>query len=100
MIPVKPTRPAQLQKWLSGALVLMLALLLNACASPPKKPELGISIEAIQQKEPAEGEERASLVMLTQPVIEKNMKQAISAIEALGSIEGKVVMIRVEHLDS
>ena len=60
----------------------------------------GISIEAIQQKEPAEDEEKASLVMLTQPVLEKNMKQAIRAIEALDTIDGKVVMIRVEHLDS
>ena len=62
--------------------------------------DLGISIEAIQQKEPAEGEKSASLVMLTQPVFEKNMKQAISAIEAMDAIDGKVVMIRVEHLDS
>ena len=62
--------------------------------------DLGISIEAIQQKEPAEGEDKASLVMLTQPVFEKSMKQAISSIEALESIDGKVVMIRVEHLDS
>jgi homoserine dehydrogenase len=61
--------------------------------------DLGISIEAIQQKEPAEDAVCASLVMLTQPVFEKNMKQAIHSIEALNAIEGKVVMIRVEHLD-
>lgn len=62
--------------------------------------DMGISIEAIQQKEPAAGEASASLVMLTQPVFEKNMKQAISAIEAMDAIDGKVVMIRVEYLDS
>ncbi len=62
--------------------------------------EMEISIEAIQQKEPEEGEDSASLVMLTQPVYEKNMKQAINLIEALDTINGKVVMIRVEHLDS
>ena len=62
--------------------------------------DLGISIEAIQQKEPLEGEATASLVMLTQPVLEKSMRQAIDSIEAMDSIEGKVVMIRVEYLDS
>jgi homoserine dehydrogenase len=62
--------------------------------------DLGISIEAIQQKEPVEGETTANLVMLTQPVLEKSMRQAIEAIEAMESIEGKVVMIRVEYLDS
>ena len=62
--------------------------------------ELGISIEAIQQKEPAEGEKNASLVMLTQPVFEKSMVAAIKSIEALDAINGNVVMIRVEHLDS
>lgn len=62
--------------------------------------ELGISIEAIQQKEPAEGEKNASLVMLTQPVYEKSMLAAIQSIEALDAINGSVVMIRVEQLDS
>lgn len=62
--------------------------------------DLGISIEAIQQKEPVEGEPTANLIMLTQPVLEKSMRQAISDIEAMDSIEGKVVMIRVEYLDS
>ncbi len=62
--------------------------------------ELQISIEAIQQKEPPEGEDHASLVMLTQPVTENNMQQAIEKIQALDSIIGDVVMIRVELLDS
>ncbi|NNJ92485.1 MAG: homoserine dehydrogenase, partial [Gammaproteobacteria bacterium] len=62
--------------------------------------DLGISIEAIQQKEPVEGETTANLVMLTQPVLEQSMRQAIEAIEAMDSVEGKVVMIRVEYLDS
>ncbi len=61
---------------------------------------LEISIEAIQQKEPAEDEEYASLVMLTQPVYEKSMKQAIADIQNLDTIMGEVVMIRVEHLSS
>jgi len=61
---------------------------------------LDISIEAIQQKEPPEDQEYASLVMLTQPVQEKFMQQAIEQIKALDNIVGSVVMIRVELLDS
>lgn len=58
-----------------------------------------ISIEAVIQKEPTEGQTRACLIMMTSLIIEKNMSQAISKIEALDSIEGDVVKIRLEHLD-
>ncbi len=58
----------------------------------------GISIEAIKQKEPAEGELTASLVMLTHRVLEGRMDNAIRQIEALDSVNGPVVRIRVEHL--
>ena len=60
--------------------------------------ESGISIEAIQQKEPAEGEETVPLVMLTQRVLEKQLNQAIAAIEQLSSVSGQVMRIRVERL--
>ncbi|MDH5613467.1 MAG: homoserine dehydrogenase, partial [Gammaproteobacteria bacterium] len=60
----------------------------------------GISIEAMIQKEPAKEGSNADLIMLTHKVIEKNMNEAISAIEALNSISGKVVRIRMERLDS
>jgi homoserine dehydrogenase len=59
----------------------------------------GISIEAIQQKEPAEGDTTVPFVMLTQRVLEKQMNQAIASIEQLDSIAGKVMRIRVERLD-
>jgi len=59
----------------------------------------GINIEAIIQKEPAEGEELVPVIMLTQKVQEKVMNQAISDIEATGDIEGQVTKIRVEHLN-
>jgi homoserine dehydrogenase len=59
-----------------------------------------ISIEAIQQKEPAEGETMASVVMLTQEVQESNIRKAISDIEQMDTVDGQVVMIRVEHLNS
>ena len=57
-----------------------------------------ISIEAVIQKEPAEGQTRACLIMMTSLIIEKNMSQALAQIEALESIEGDVVKIRLEHL--
>jgi homoserine dehydrogenase len=57
-----------------------------------------ISIEAIQQKEPEEGVTQVPLVMLTRRVIEGRMNQAIQKIEALESVHGSVVRIRMEHL--
>lgn len=57
-----------------------------------------ISIEAIQQREPAEGEQYASIIMLTHRVLEKNMNQAIGQIENLNSIHGAVTRIRMESL--
>ncbi len=57
-----------------------------------------ISIEAVIQKEPAEGQTRACLIMMTSLIVEKNMSQALALIEALDSIEGDVVKIRLEHL--
>ena len=57
-----------------------------------------ISIEAIIQKEPAEGTTTASVIMLTHRVLEKNMNDAIVKIEALNNIHDKVTRIRVESL--
>jgi homoserine dehydrogenase len=58
----------------------------------------GISIEAIRQQEPAEGEETVPIIFLTQRVVESSMDEAISGIEALDSIHGTVTRIRVESL--
>lgn len=58
----------------------------------------GISIEALIQKAPLEGETRVPVIMLTNRVIEKHMNAAIEAIEALENVEGSVVRIRVESL--
>ena len=60
--------------------------------------EHGISIEAMQQKEPAEGETQVPLVMLTQHVRESQMNAALGGIEALDSVAGEVTRIRVEQL--
>jgi homoserine dehydrogenase len=61
--------------------------------------EHGISIEAMQQKEPAEGETQVPLVMLTQSVRESQMNAALGGIEALDSVAGEVTRIRVEQLN-
>ncbi len=58
----------------------------------------GISIEAIIQKEPEEGETRVQLILLSSRVVEKNMNAAIADIEKLKVIEGQVTRIRMEHL--
>ncbi len=59
----------------------------------------GINIEAIIQKEPAEGESLVPVIMLTHKVQEKIMNQAIAEMEASGDIDGSVTRIRVEHLN-
>jgi homoserine dehydrogenase len=60
----------------------------------------GISIEAVLQKEPSEGQSHVPLIFLTQRTLESKMNGAIDAIEALECISGQVVRIRLEHLDS
>jgi len=60
--------------------------------------EEGISIEAIVQKEPEEGDTHVPLIMLSHRVMEGRMNLAIARIEALDSVKGAVVRIRMEHL--
>ncbi len=57
-----------------------------------------ISIEAMVQKEPSEGEERVDIVMLTHLAREKNVDTAIARIEKLRTVVGKVTRIRLEEL--
>ncbi len=59
----------------------------------------GISIEAIQQKEPGEGETHVPLIMLTHRVLEARMDRAIARIEALEAVSGEVMRIRMEGLE-
>jgi homoserine dehydrogenase len=59
----------------------------------------GISIEAVEQPQPPRGASQATLIMLSQPVRERQMNIALGHIEALDSISGKVTRIRVEQLD-
>ena len=52
------------------------------------------------QKEPEEGENTAPIIIITDRMLEQTMLTAIKAIEALDSVEGSVVHIRVESLDN
>ena len=58
----------------------------------------GISIEALIQKEPKEGDTRVPVILLTNRLIEKQVLLAIAQIEALPMVDGKVIKIRVESL--
>jgi homoserine dehydrogenase len=58
-----------------------------------------ISIDAMLQKEPAEGESQTDIIMLTHQVQEKNVLAAIAKIEALETVCGSVTMIRLENLN-
>jgi len=61
--------------------------------------DLSISIDAMLQKEPAEGESQTDVVILTHVALEKDVDAAIVRIEALASITGKVTRIRMEELN-
>jgi homoserine dehydrogenase len=57
-----------------------------------------ISIDAVLQKEPGEGETRTDIIMLTHQTQEKNIDAAIAKIEQLETVVGDVVKIRLENL--
>ena len=59
----------------------------------------GISIDAMVQKEPHEGEKQVDIVMLTHLTVEKHVDAALAKIEALPVVMGKVTRIRLEQLD-
>ena len=60
--------------------------------------DLEISIDAMLQREPEEGEDQTDIVLLTHVAREKSVNAAIARIEGLGSIAGKVTRIRLEEL--
>jgi homoserine dehydrogenase len=60
--------------------------------------DLSISIEAMVQKEPSEGEEQVDIIMLTHRALEKNINTAIARIKKLPTMTGKVTRIRMEQL--
>ena len=60
--------------------------------------DLSISIDAMLQKEPGEGEEQVDIIMLTHRTVERNVNAAIARIEGLPSNLGAVTRIRLEEL--
>ena len=59
-----------------------------------------ISIEAMIQKEPPEGQTQVDVIMLTHLTVEKNVDAALAKIESLPVVTGKVTRIRMEHFNS
>ena len=57
-----------------------------------------ISIDAMVQKEPAEGQRQVDIVMLTHRAMERDVNQAMAKIEKLKTVLGKIVRLRLEAL--
>ncbi|MCY4149893.1 MAG: homoserine dehydrogenase [Gammaproteobacteria bacterium] len=57
-----------------------------------------ISIDSILQKGHGQPDELVTVILMTQNTREKNLMKAVEKVEALDSVEGKIVWIRVERL--
>jgi homoserine dehydrogenase len=57
-----------------------------------------ISIDAMIQREPGEGESQTDIIMLTHVTVERNADAAIAKIEALPVVKRKVIRLRMEEL--
>jgi homoserine dehydrogenase len=60
--------------------------------------DLSISIGAMVQKEPGEGEKQVDIVMLTHLTREKHINAAIARIESLPFVSGRITRLRLEEL--
>ncbi|MCE1242762.1 homoserine dehydrogenase [Oryzomicrobium sp.] len=58
----------------------------------------GISIDAMLQREPDEGEAQTDIIILTHVCVEKKADAAIAKVEALPVVQGKVTRLRLENL--
>ena len=61
--------------------------------------DAAISIDAVLQREPAEGERRTDIILLTHRTIEHRVDGAIVRMEALPTVLSGVTRIRLEDLD-
>ena len=59
--------------------------------------DMGISIEAILQKEPKSEARDVPVVFLTRKVLEKKMKTALAEIQSLENVSNDIVSIRIEE---
>ncbi len=57
-----------------------------------------ISIDALFQREPSEGENQTDIIMLTHDALERDVNAAIASIEALPTVLAPVIRIRQEEL--
>ena len=57
-----------------------------------------ISIDAMVQKEPPEGERQVDIVMLTHQALERDVERATAKLERLKTVLGKIVRLRLEAL--
>ena len=57
-----------------------------------------ISIEALLQRAPAQGQSETDIVILTHVALERRVNEAIARIEALPTVRSRVTRIRVEDL--
>ena len=62
--------------------------------------DLGVSIEAITQKEPAKDQKNVSVIFITQFTQEALIDQAISAFENMPEVQKGITRIRVEHFNT
>ena len=58
----------------------------------------GISIDAVLQRESAEGERQTDLIILTHDTVEGRMRQALAQMQALPTVLAPIVSIRKEEL--
>ena len=59
----------------------------------------GVSIDAVIQRQPAEGEPTTDIILMTHRTVEQRIDAAIGRIEALPSVPSSVVRLRVEQLN-
>ncbi len=57
-----------------------------------------ISIDAMIQREPSEGEDQTDIIMLTHVAKEHDVVEALASIQALPTVTGRIVRIRLEDL--
>ena len=61
--------------------------------------DAGISLDAVLQREPAEGERQTDIILLTHVTVEHRCDEAIGRIEALATVLSRVTRIRLEDLN-
>jgi len=61
--------------------------------------EFDVSIEGITQKEPKAGEDRVSVIFITQRTFESRIDSVINKLLSMDDVNGDIVKIRVEHFN-